>query len=336
MIPIIDVSRLFDRPSLDRDAADGAVKKAAADIGFMTIVGMPASVPLDAATRANLLRIFQLPAEQKQRLYRRKYAASQPNIYRGWFPLTEGGATYKEGIDIGPDVANASWVSDPRDPLTEATPMPSGETADLWRTTAAAYYHGMEMVGSALMRSIARGLALPETYFDGAFKGSISTLRLIRYPVRGDASPFGDDQEPIWVEHNGVKRSLSGAAHVDSGVVTLLAQDGVDGLQAQSRNGLWLDVPPLEGSLAVNFGGVLERWTGGHFKATEHRVLGTGRERHSIPFFYEPRVDQVIAPLPLADAEPFQPFTYGDHVWTSMMKFVEFDGLDHLRRPRLT
>jgi len=72
---------------------------------------------------------------------------------------------------------------------------------------------------------------------------------------------------------------------------------------------------------------VLERWTGGRIKATEHRVIGPERERFSIPFFYEPRVDARIAPLPLPGIAPFEPFLYGDHLWAAMMRFVEFRGL---------
>jgi isopenicillin N synthase-like dioxygenase len=113
-----------------------------------------------------------------------------------------------------------------------------------------------------------------------------------------------------------------------------LAQDGVEGLQARGHDGSWIDVTPIEGTLAVNFGGLLERWTGGRIKATEHRVIGPGRERGSIPFFYEPRVDAVIAPLPLAGAPDFEPFTYGDHLWNAMTKFVEFKGLEDMRKPR--
>jgi isopenicillin N synthase-like dioxygenase len=60
--------------------------------------------------------------------------------------------------------------------------------------------------------------------------------------------------------------------------------------------------------VAINFGKVLERWTAGRIRATLHRVLGSGRERYSIPFFYEPKPDAVIAPLPLAGAEAFAPF----------------------------
>jgi len=95
-----------------------------------------------------------------------------------------------------------------------------------------------------------------------------------------------------------------------------------------------VDVPPVDGTLAVNFGKLLDRWSGGRIKATEHRVLGPGRTRQSIPFFYEPRVDAVIAPLPLAGAEAFAPFTYGDHLWAAMTRFVEFRGMEGLRTPR--
>ncbi len=93
------------------------------------------------------------------------------------------------------------------------------------------------------------------------------------------------------------------------------------------------DVPPEEGTLAVNFGKLLERWTGARIEATEHRVIGSGQPRRSIPFFYEPRTNAVIAPLPLPGVS-FEPFQYGDYLWSTMTKFVEFHGLEGLRRPQ--
>ena len=80
-------------------------------------------------------------------------------------------------------------------------------------------------------------------------------------------------------------------------------------------------------ALVVNFGKLLERWSGGRIRATEHRVLGNDRTRHSIPFFYEPRVDARIEPMPIVGAEPFEPFRYGDHLWSAMTEFAEFKGL---------
>ncbi len=102
--------------------------------------------------------------------------------------------------------------------------------------------------------------------------------------------------------------------------MTLLGQDGSGGLQAKLPDGAWVDVPPLEGGLVVNFGTLLEQLTAGRIRATEHRVLSPGRERFSIPFFYAPRLDAEIGPLPLPGDWPFEPFPYADHVWSALPK----------------
>ena len=46
------------------------------------------------------------------------------------------------------------------------------------------------------------------------------------------------------------------------------------------------------------------------------------------------RVDALIAPLPLPDAQPFAPFLFGDHLWEATTKFAEQRGIAHLRAPR--
>lgn len=332
-IPRIDAAPLFAGPSPQRDRADAAILAAARESGFMTIGNLPADLPLDAGHRRALLRIFDLPADETRKLWRQKFAASQRNIYRGWFPLQNGAETYKEGIDLGPDVAYGAARVDADDPLREATPVPAEPALPGWRDDAASYFRAMERVGAALMHALARGLNLSEGIFDEAFAGGISTLRLIRYPVRPADSMTGVPEDKLWIEHQGGRHYMLGRAHVDSGLVTLLAQDGVAGLQARSADGAWIDVPPEEGTLAVNFGKLLERWTGGRIKATEHRVIGSGRERCSVPFFYEPRTDAEIGPLPLPGIA-FEPFVYGDYLWSTMTKFVEFHGLEGLRRPQ--
>jgi len=116
--------------------------------------------------------------------------------------------------------------------------------------------------------------------------------------------------------------------------VTLLVQHGVAGLQAKTLAGEWIEIPPFGEGLVVNFGALLERWTSGRVRATPHRVISREATRYSIPFFYEPRVDAVISPLPIADASPFEPFTYGDHLWSAMSAFPNFAGIGDLRPPR--
>jgi len=332
-IPVIDIAPLFAAPSTSRDAADRAIMHAAEHAGFFVARGLPLDVPIDAAARSELLRIFQLPDGEIRKLWRRKFAPAHPNVYRGWFPLQTGHLTSKEGIDLGPDVAHGPAVLRSGDPLCEPTPLPAPDLLPGWRESVAAYYLAMERTGAALLQSVARGLKIPGGYFDDFFRNGISTLRLIRYPPRSDLQEAGQRHADLWVTRNGGRSYIMGTPHVDSGFLTLLVQDEVGGLQAQHRNGAWIDVPPLENTLAVNFGKVLERWCNGRIKATLHRVVGSGRLRMSIPFFYEARADARIEPLPLDDAVRFEPFLYGDQLWSTTTKFVEFQGMEGLRTP---
>jgi isopenicillin N synthase-like dioxygenase len=313
VIPVVEVGALFDGDPTAWALTDRTLYAAAQEVGFACIRGLRDQA-LDPATRTRLLAIFALEEAQKRRLYRRKFSPHNRNIYRGWFSLQPGNPTYKEGIDMGGDVAHGAGITASDDPLREPTPLPAEADLPGWRAAVAAYYQAMEHIAGILMRSLARSLGLAADYFDESFRDGLSTLRLIRYPPR-DASEFG----------------LVGAPHTDSGFLTLLAQDGVGGLQARARDGRWIDVPPLEDTLVVNFGQALEQWSAGRIRATEHRVLGLGIERHSIPFFYEARADAIIAPLPLDSPDSFAPFVYGDFLWKRITSFVEFRGMDNER-----
>jgi isopenicillin N synthase-like dioxygenase len=331
-IPRIDIAPLFGPPDDARTVADRAVMEAASTSGFMTIAGFRGAEMLTPENRRRLLAIFALPEEEKRKLWRWNFDHSRPNVYRGWYPLQKGTLSQKEGIDMGPDLAHGAGRIRSDDPLAEETPLPPEELALGWRGMAAGYYRAMEETGGAVMRSLARGLGLAETVFDAAFENGVSTLRLTRYPYLPEVE--AERPEEHFVVHEGRRRAVIGGAHVDSGFVTLLAQDGVEGLQAQAHSGEWIDVPPAEGTLAVNFGKLLERWTGGRVRATLHRVVSPERERFSMPFFYEPAADAEIAPLPIDGTTPFEPFLYGDHVWEVATNFVELRGVKHLRQPR--
>ena len=333
-IPAIDVSALFLGPSPARDLADRQIFAAAGGIGFMTVHGFPGAELLTSERRAGLLKIFALPDREKQKLLRWNFDPSNPNYYRGWFPLQPTAVSSKEGIDMGPDIAHADAEFAADDPLLERTPLPDELSAPGWKAAVAHYYRSMERVGARLMGSLARSLALPEDTFDRHFRAGISTLRLIRYPLRTERAGVDLSGPDYSVLHHGDLRQIIGREHADSGFVTLLAQDGVEGLQARNHAGAWIDVPPADGNLAVNFGQLLERWTGGVVRATRHRVIAPKQARYAIPFFYEPRVDAQIAPLPIPGAAGFTPFLYGDYLWQAATDFVEMAGVKALRQPR--
>ena len=317
VIPCIDISPLFAERSAARNRADSELLSAAKEVGFIQVTGLGAYVDLSEARRADLKRIFSLTPERLQPLWRQKFAPDHLNVYRGWFPLQEGHLTAKEGIDMGPDVVTGAARIDPTDPLRELTPLPLEIDLPGWRAMVSRHYVEMARLGRAVMRCLARGLDLAEAHFDPLFDAGISTLRLIHYPIRPGCSAS----------------RVVGAAHIDSGLITLLLQDGVSGLQVKDLDGSFVDVPVREDAVTVNFGRLLALWSGGRIRATEHRVLGGVRPRFSFPFFYEPRVDALIEPLP-GTSTAFKPFLYGDFLWQATTRFVEFHGMENLRASR--
>jgi isopenicillin N synthase-like dioxygenase len=112
-IPSIDISALFRGAGARRDRVDARIAAAAAEEGFMIVGGLPADVPLGPQSRSALLRIFSLPEQEIRKLWRWNFEPRNPNVYRGWFPAQMDGPTYKEGIDIGPDIVRGEGASTP-------------------------------------------------------------------------------------------------------------------------------------------------------------------------------------------------------------------------------
>ena len=145
-----------------------------------------------------------------------------------------------------------------------------------------------------IMSAIALGLGLEEGFFDGYVKEGDNTLRLLHYP------PV---KREVFERNKGQVRA---GAHTDYGSITLLFQDTRGGLQVQNEEGDWLDVAPIEGTVVVNAGDLLARWSNEKIRSTRHRVVeppfkGEGDEypaRYSIPYFCNPDNEVFIEALP--------------------------------------
>ena len=101
--------------------------------------------------------------------------------------------------------------------------------------------------------------------------------------------------------------------HTDPGVITLLLQDETGGLQTQTRDGRWIDVPPRPGTVVVNLADCVQVWTNDRYRAAVHRVVPmTERSRYSIPFFANPPRECLIEPIgALVEAgAAYRPFTW--------------------------
>ncbi|KAH7655956.1 Iron/ascorbate family oxidoreductases protein, partial [Dioscorea alata] len=99
-------------------------------------------------------------------------------------------------------------------------------------------------------------------------------------------------------------RTLGSAAHTDVGVLTVLIQDEIGGLQVKSmRDECWVDVKPIPGALVVNVGELLQIISNDEYKSVEHRVLAnsTNEPRISIGVFFNPGKREEVdlyGPLP--------------------------------------
>ncbi|MDD0838321.1 2-oxoglutarate and iron-dependent oxygenase domain-containing protein [Curvibacter sp. HBC61] len=175
-----------------------------------------------------------------------------------------------------------------------------------------AYQQAMLTLAQRLMQLMALSLDLPEHYFDAANGSPMVTLRMVRYPPH----PPGAD------EH-----TFGAGAHTDWGALTLLAQDHHGGLEVCTPRGDWIEATPLPGTLVVNLGDMVPRWTNGRYHSNPHRVRNRhsgGAARYSIPFFYEPDYLAPITPVPgtVAPGETprFEPCTAGEHLRQMYLK----------------
>ncbi|XP_072165145.1 uncharacterized protein [Diadema setosum] len=88
--------------------------------------------------------------------------------------------------------------------------------------------------------------------------------------------------------------------HSDYGGITLLYQDDRGGLEVKNRRDEWIQAPPIEGTVLVNIGDLMQRWTSDRFIACKHRVkapddpIKRHQERKSIAFFGNPDSDAIV------------------------------------------
>jgi isopenicillin N synthase-like dioxygenase len=174
-----------------------------------------------------------------------------------------------------------------------------------WRQTMLDYYAACHNLVLHLHQGFAADLNLPADYFTPLFDRPISTLRLLRYPpnIPTPNAPTPNAHTP-----------LGAGTHTDYGNLTILATDGIAGLQVQSRDGIWLDAPHIDGAFVCNIGDCLMRWTNDLYVSTPHRVISPTAERYSIAFFADPNPNALVQALPHNGPARYAPITAGNYL----------------------
>ena len=289
-IPVIDMDPFINGSEEDKSAVAAKIHEAATTVGFIYLKNFGISV--DTQEMAFAIAKAYFKSEHK---------ASVPfneEINHGYGKM-------------GGERLDASKPADLKETFTgrDVSRVPSGpeywpslEFEAFMRT----FYGQMRGVASNVKRAFALSLGLAEEYFEPKHTGLIQTLRLVHYP-------------PV---ENPEEGQLGAGAHTDYGTLTVLFQDSSGGLQVQNLDGEWVDAPPISGTVVINTGDLVARWSNDRFKSTPHRVVprpaAMKNGRLSIAFFSDPDPDVLIEAIPSCVSEDnpakYPPITAGEYI----------------------
>jgi isopenicillin N synthase-like dioxygenase len=291
-IPVIDVAGLSGFDTRAAAAVAARIGTACREVGFFYITGHGVPAALMKAVFAKSAEFFAKDAETKTRTI---YSATGN---RGYVPMKGEALDPTQAPDLK-EAFNIGLELPQDDPELVAGAM--FRAANQWprlpgfRATMLDYFAACHGLGRLLHRAFAMDLGLPHDHFEDKLDRPMAVLRLLHYPpapARAEAGQMGAGE------------------HTDYGCVTLLATDGVGGLQVRTRGGNWLDAPHVPGAFVCNIGDCLMRWTNDIYVSTPHRVVSPpGRERFSVAFFLDPNPEAEIACLP-GCATPDRPARY--------------------------
>ncbi len=259
--------------------------------GFMSVTNIGIDEALLEKTFANAHAFFDRPLPEKK-----PFAYSDPKANFGYqAPLSE---TLEPGQPA--DLKEAFTMRDLVGHLQDAGAWPD----DVFRVTAHAFFEACMQAAFRVLRVMAVALDVDPEFFVRVHSGENITMRYLHYPSAG--FDVADAQ-------------MGAGAHTDYGVITLLFQDSIGGLQLQDGDE-WIDVPPVEGAVNINTGDLMTHWSNGRYPSTCHRVLPLigSTDRYSIAFFTDPdsatEVDCLPSCISATRPRAYAPTTAGEHI----------------------
>lgn len=306
-IPILDLS------STDRQGLATQLRTCCCEHGFFYLVGHRVRPELVERLERLSQEFFAHSLRDKMTLRMDLGGRAWRGYFRLGDELTSGQPDQKEGLYFGQELAEDHPEVVAGTPLHGRNLFPHfvpGLSAAVLE-----YIEAVTEVGHTVLELVALSLGLAPDYFRQRYTAEPLVLfRIFHYPpVAGEGWGVGE--------------------HTDYGVLTILRQDEVGGLQVKSPGG-WVDAPPVPGSFVCNIGDMLDRMTGGFYRSTPHRVRNlSGRSRLSFPVFFDPNFHaRVVAIDPDLDCKDDRrerwdgasvhefSGTYGDYILSKVAK----------------
>ena len=310
-VPVIDIAPLRDGTNPGAVGADLA--RAATEVGFLYVRNHGVDAALVERARSTAIEFFRLPEEAKRRAGTNQFHHGylKPGSTRMYddarLDLKE---SFNWGIEFGGERDGKLDGKPGAEPDTEASPANPLLGPNVWpaampelKTSVYPYFEAASACAEDLLRGFALGAGLDAEHFIRLRDRPVSRGSLQYYPP----PPDGAEEDQFGV-----------APHTDFGVLTVLRQDEIGGLEIQRRTGEWAAMPPIPGTLVVNIGDLLERWSNRRYHSTVHRVINSsGRERLSLVLAYDPNFETVVDPRAFCveDETPRdEPITCGDYL----------------------
>jgi isopenicillin N synthase-like dioxygenase len=304
IVPVLDLAESFSGDASARRAVAALLGTYAREYGVFHVVNH--RVPPSAiAAHFELARaFFALDAGEKRAIDVRR-----SNCFRGYEPFgtqtiaSETPGDLKEGFIMGPDLESDHPHVVAKFPNTGENLWPARPRG--FETQMRAWVAHMNELGRHLARCLALSLDLDEAYFERGLADPLTYSQLFHYPPQPPGAATA---------------RLGAGAHVDWGMLTILLQDDVGGLEVRAEDGAWHPAPPVPGALVVILGEMIPRLTNGRYRSATHRVVAntSGRSRYSMPTFVDPDYDYRVACVPTcypAAGEPrFAPCTVSEHM----------------------
>lgn len=289
-VPVIDISQLQNKTNC-LDVAK-ALHQASRNLGFIYIKGHKIRFHTISSLRNQGLEFFNRTINEKLEI-------KMTTNHRGW--LGYGGAKMRENAK--PDFKESFvWgYETEKNSIDDQHPL---RGKNLWpkfqpklQKYAMEFFWSADDLARDLLKGFALALNLQEDFFIKTSTNPLSRASLVYYP--NQPSNLGDNQFGV-------------SSHTDFGVLTILCQDSVGGLQIQDLDGEWFHAPPIDDTIIVNVGDLLSRWTNGEYRSTPHRVLNnSGKERLSLVLAFDPDPNTIVDPRQIfktdeieLDAEP--------------------------------
>jgi isopenicillin N synthase-like dioxygenase/dienelactone hydrolase len=301
-IPVLSIEALGRGDAAEAAAVD-AIRKASEEVGFFYVRDHGLDARLVQGIFEQCRRFFALPKAEREALH-----IANSKVFAGYLSVGELGANHRRPRDLleAFNVCTELGSDDPYvkegKPLYGANQWPASLPA--LKEVVLAYYDSMDRLGRRLLQAFAMALGQPRDAFDSQYRKPISQLRLLNYPAQETA----------------MEEMLGARPHRDAGMFTILLQDDAGGLEVGNASGEWIVAPPIDGTFVVNVGEMMKLLTNNHFASALHRVVNrSGRQRFSVPFFYNPDYETRLATLPQFDHSarptPFKPIHVGEHMF---------------------